>query len=171
MTKKLIDKMVKMLNNKIKNILIIIIIMILLASCSVSNVKTEKGSKYVKNVFNNKELQRNNSNVQYNKNKVLEPTEENFLKILETNKDGSDYLKNYPNTKVIKITKILPENFEMLRNKTRYKELYEKLPNKELYRVDFGSYNTTKLILLTVIDLEKQKVLKIYGNYVIGLSS
>lgn len=98
---------------------------------------------------------------------TLAPTEENFLKILSNDKDGKEYLEKYPSTKIVKFTKIKPSQFESLKNNTNYKELYIDLPNKELYQVDFNGGST--LSLTTVIDLEEEKVVKIFGIYIMGM--
>lgn len=97
----------------------------------------------------------------------LSPTQENFLKILSTNKDGKEYLEKYPNTKLINFTKIRPSEFELLKNNTNYKDLYVDLPQKELYQVDFNGGSS--LTLTTVIDLEDEKVVKIFGIYIMGM--
>ncbi|MCA9460120.1 MAG: hypothetical protein KC550_06240, partial [Nanoarchaeota archaeon] len=98
---------------------------------------------------------------------VLEPKAENFLKILSTNLDGKEYLEKYPNTKVKNFKLINPDEFLSLKNETRFKELYVDLPEKELYYVEFeGNPN---LNLMTIIDLDEQKVEKIFGKMIMGL--
>jgi len=108
-----------------------------------------------------------NSTVIQEVKEVIEPTQENFMKILETNKDGIEYLEKYPNTQVVSFKKIKPENFDELKNQTQYKELYINLPDKELYAVDFNG--GSQLSLTTIIDLEEKKVLKIFGIFIIGM--
>lgn len=95
------------------------------------------------------------------------PTEENFLKILNSNKDGQDYLENFKNTSVIKFMLIKPEDFDLLKNSTQYKDLYVNLPEKELFYVEFNGGSS--LSLMTIIDLEEQKVEKIFGLYLMGM--
>lgn len=102
------------------------------------------------------------------KQPFLSPTSENFLKILSTNKDGKEYLEKYPNTKITSFKKIKPTEFESLKNNTNYKDLYVDLPNKDLYQVDFNGGSA--LTLTTVIDLEDEKVVKIFGIYIMGMS-
>ncbi|MCA9496338.1 MAG: hypothetical protein KC589_05330 [Nanoarchaeota archaeon] len=98
---------------------------------------------------------------------VLEANSENFLEILSTNPDGKEYLEKYPKTRVTKIQLIKPEEFLKLKNETRFKELYDDLPQKELYYVEFeGNGN---LALMTVIDLDKKNVEKIFGKMIMGL--
>lgn len=119
-------------------------------------------SKRVVGNFNSKSV-KSLDNSTINKTKIIKPTKGNFLKILKTNKDGMEYLKNYPNTSVIKIEEINPENLEKLKSDKYYKKLYENLPDKKLYRVDFNG--GSRLTLVTVIDLENEKVLKALGTF------
>jgi hypothetical protein len=107
----------------------------------------------------------NNKNKDTQENKTLNPNETIFLEILKTNEDGLSYLQKNPHTKVIRQEKISPNQFEELKNKTQFKALYENLPQKELYRVDFKSDNSD-LSLMTIIDLENQQIINIYGNFI-----
>ena len=95
------------------------------------------------------------------------PTEEAFLQILSTNKDGSDYLNVYPNTRVVNYTLVKPSEFETYRENTEYKRLYEDLPQKDLYYVEFNG--GTALTLITMIDPQTESVVKIYGVYIMGM--
>lgn len=134
-----------------KKIIVLFLLSMLLTACSIS--EPESDVRKLDSEMNEKES--------------LSPTQENFLKVLASNKDGKEYLQKYPNTKIINITLIKPEEFESLRNSTEYKELYEDLPQKELYRVDFNG--GSQLSLMTIIDLEEQRVIKIFGMYIMGM--
>lgn len=129
-----------------KLIILLLIAMTLFAGCSSDNVEDQNG-------------QENQSN---------QPSEELFLEILKTNEDGLNYMEKNPDTKVINWEKISPNQFEELENQTQFKALYEDLPQKDLYRVDFKSDNS-ELSLMTIIDLENKKVINIYGNFVRNL--
>lgn len=128
-----------------KKTTLLIIILILLTGCTNSQVKTQ------------------------NQTNSITPTQENLLQILKTNKDGKDYLNNYPNTEVINLTKINPNEFKTLKINSQYKELYTDLPKKELYKVNFNG--GSQLSIITIIDIEEKKVLKIFGSYMIGLNN
>ncbi|MDA3855991.1 MAG: hypothetical protein PF569_07020 [Candidatus Woesearchaeota archaeon] len=101
-------------------------------------------------------------------NNDLIPTSGLFLKILETNDDGLEYLEKHNDTKVVDFKKIKPIEFEELKNQTQYKELYLDLPQKDLYYVEFSSSGST-LSLITIIDLEKEEVIKIFGVLIMGM--
>ena len=91
-----------------------------------------------------------------------------FLEILETDKDGKEYLNLHPDTFVVKYEKVMPEKFEELKNITEYKALYENLPNKELYFVEFTAKGSN-LNLQSYIDLEEEKVVSIVGVFIVGM--
>ena len=97
----------------------------------------------------------------------LEPTPENFIKILNTTKDGQDFIRINPNVQVQNITLITPDQFEKLHNETRFKILYENLPQKELYQMDFVGKGT--LQLRATIDLENENVTSLVGLFVMGM--
>jgi len=98
---------------------------------------------------------------------VLAPTEGNFLRILATDKDGVEYLEKYPNTRLTNMSIIKPGQFESLYNNSQFKEMYVNLPEKKLYQIDF--HGGGNLGLMTVIDLEDEKVLKIFGVFIMGM--
>jgi PBP1b-binding outer membrane lipoprotein LpoB len=97
----------------------------------------------------------------------LDPTPENFIKILNTTKDGQDFIKINPNLQVQNITLIKPDQFGKLHNETRFKLLYENLPQKELYQMDFIGKGT--LQLRATIDLESENVTSLVGLFVMGM--
>jgi len=68
---------------------------------------------------------------------------------------------------LLNFTKVYPSEFESLKNATQYKGLYENLPQKELYQVDFG--DGSELSLTTIIDVEERKVVTIYGVMLIAM--
>jgi len=137
-----------------KKVLIVISVIMILFFTGCSNTMTNK----------------NNSEININDNQIkepLSPSEENFKKILLTNKDGKEYIDKYPNTKLVNFKKINPSEFESLKNSTNYKGLYQDLPQKELYLVDFNG--GSQLSLTTIIDLEEENVIKIFGIYIMEM--
>lgn len=122
------------------------------------------------NQINTSNINTSQDSIQINSSsekEALSPTKENFLKILKTNNDGLEYLNSYPNTQIISFKKINPQEFETLKNQTKYKELFIDLPQKELYQVDFNGGSS--LSLTTIIDLENAKVIKIFGILIMGM--
>ena len=97
----------------------------------------------------------------------LEPTPENFIKILNTTKDGQDFIRINPNIQVQNITLITPDQFEKLHNETRFKILYENLPQKDLYQMDFVGQGTLRL--RATIDLDNENVTSLVGLFVMGM--
>jgi len=161
---------------KLKNLFFIIIVVTLffLSGCSSITEKNENTD------LNNQEEKTNNVNIgkDITQEKIQESEEklnkysisdEELLNILKTDKDGKDYLSKYPNTKVVGVEKILPKEFEVKKAKTQYKEIYMDLPNKELYYVEFNG--GTSLSLITIIDLDEKKVVKIFGVMILGIGN
>jgi hypothetical protein len=101
------------------------------------------------------------------KNLSLEPTNKNFISVLLTNLDGVEYYDSHEDVYVSDIILIKPNEFEILKNGTRFKELYSNLPNKDLYYVEFKS--SSPLSLMTVIDLEEETVINIFGLFLSSL--
>lgn len=92
-----------------------------------------------------------------------------FLKILNSSVDGKEYLNSHSNTKVIKYELQNFNDFESLKNQTQYKEMYQNLPKKNLYYVEFS--NGDSLNIISMIDLKKRKVLKIFGVMIVGMKN
>lgn len=130
------------------------ILTILFVSCSTNQVE-----------INKEEIK---ENIVIEEKIILEPTEENFLMVLNTNQDGREYLEKHPQTKILNITKFHPKNINITNQE--FKDLYFDLPQKELYRVDFIAEDT-QLSLMTVIDLENKETIKIFGLFIMGMST
>lgn len=97
---------------------------------------------------------------------VFEPTNENFLMMLRTNLDGKEYSDKNRDVYVLNVSTFYPSEINM--SEEDFKDLYSDLPEKKLYRVDFGSKKTS-LVLMSVIDLEEKEVLTIFGLMIMGM--
>ena len=148
-----------------RNFILIIMLVFLFAGCQDVVEQTNVVSE---NQVNKNEAEGVQIDEVQNEKVAMTANNENFLKILKTNKDGQDYLKLHPETYVVEFKKIMPENFETLKNGTEYKALYEDLPEKELYFVEFRA-DTSNLNLQAIVDLEEQKVVNIVGVYLVGM--
>ena len=98
------------------------------------------------------------------------PTQENkILNILKQNNEVLGYMKKNPNYEILNITYLSSDEIAEKQNGTYFRELYENLTleNNRYVKVDLIDKNTNRG-LMTIIDLEKQKVIKIFGLLLIG---
>jgi len=155
-------------SKKFKLILILLLCLSLSFYLVLTNLKLiNSNSKNFENSTNNltniKETMKLNSNVSNVTN--LRPTEKTFLNILNSVEEGKEYINNYNEIKISRLEKFNPNNLDLSNNK--YPKLYENLPNKNLYRVDFSS-ELADYSLISIIDLENKTIINIYKFHILN---
>lgn len=101
---------------------------------------------------------------------VMISLDDEFLEILATDSDGLEYLDYYNNTYVVSYNKFNSSEVSSLREVFEFPELFDDLPEKELYKVDFKS-DESKISLVSIIDLDSKEVVKVRGIYLLEVSS
>lgn len=96
-------------------------------------------------------------------------TNDDFLAVLGTDPDMAAYLAN--NTAALEVTKLSPADIAGNLSDSNSNEyyLYEALPMKELYKVEF--VNAQGRGFQAILDMDESKVLKMYGLIRMGVGA
>lgn len=153
-----------------KTIYLIIATMILFSGCSTAqNAQTQE--EIQENIQNNTQentlIQTQIQEQQEQNNQAEAPLKDQLMLMLFDDKDIQEYFQSYPDAKISSIETFYPES---MMNQTRFIEIYQDLPEKELYKVEITT-TKTELSIIGIVDLENKETLKVVGMYLIGISS
>lgn len=91
--------------------------------------------------------------------------DERIVVSISENREGEEYLKINDDYVIVNKTKIVPSEFDSLISSSEYGDFFDNLPRRELYFVKIRS-NSSKTILLGIVDLERRKPIKVVGVFV-----